>query len=75
MAQLVIVPATNPSWGYGLYVRADVSADALKKAGNLLMSLKTTNPSLLKALDLGATYGFAAPSDAAIAAMKKALAP
>lgn len=75
MAQLIIVPATNPSWGYGLYVRPDVSADVVKKATNQLVTLKTTNPTLLKALDLGKTYEFATPSDVAVAGMKKSLAP
>jgi hypothetical protein len=75
MAQLIIVPATNPSWGYGLYVRPEVSADAVKKATTQLVTLKTTNATLLKALDLGKTYEFATPSDAAVAGMKKSLAP
>jgi hypothetical protein len=75
MAQLVIVPATHPSWGYGLYVHSSVPADTVKKAGSQFISLKTTNPLLLKALDLGKTYEFAVPSDAAVEGMKKALAP
>lgn len=75
MAQLIIVPASNPSWGYGLYVRSDVSADVVKKATNQFVTLKTTNPTLLKALDLGKTYEFATPSEAAVAGMKKSLAP
>ncbi|HAL39318.1 MAG TPA: hypothetical protein DCP03_14910, partial [Polaromonas sp.] len=65
--------ATNPSWGYGLYVRPDVSADILKKAANQFTSLKTTNAMLLKALDLGTKYGFASPSEVAVQAMKKSL--
>jgi hypothetical protein len=73
MAKLFVVPATNPSWGYGLYVRPDVSADILKKASNQFTSLKTTNAMLLKALDLGSKYGFASPSEAAVQAMKKSL--
>lgn len=75
MAQLFIVPATHPSWGYGLYVHSSVPADTVKKAGNQFIALKTTNPLLLKALDLGKTYEFAVPSDAAVEGMKKALAP
>lgn len=75
MAQLIIVPATHPSWGYGLYVHSSVPADTVKKAGNQFLSLKTTNPLLLKALDLGKTYEFAIPPDAAVEGMKKALAP
>lgn len=73
MAQLVVVPATNPSWGYGLYVRADVPLEAVKKATQLFLNLKTTNALLLKALDLGKTYEYATPSGSAIATMKKAL--
>ena len=75
MAQLVIVPATNPSWGYGLYVRPDAPADAVKKAASQFTSLKTGNALLLKALDLGKTYEFAAPPDVEVAQMKKNLAP
>lgn len=74
MAQLVIVPATHASWGYGLYVHPDVSADAVKKVANPFISLKTTNPSLLRALDLGSKYEFSTPAEAAIQAMKKSLA-
>jgi hypothetical protein len=75
MAQLYIVPATNPSWGYGLYVRPDVSPDVIKKASGIFTALKTKEPLLLKALDLGKTYEFAAVPDAAVDAMKKSLAP
>ena len=74
MAQLVVVPAANPSWGYGLYVHPNASADAVKKAAAQFASLKTASPLLLKALDLGAKYEFATPSDAAVQAMKKSLA-
>jgi len=73
MAQLVIVPATNASWGYGIYVHPDVSADTVKKAANQFVSLKTTNPSLLRALDLGSKYEFSTPTEAAVQAMKKLL--
>lgn len=75
MAQLVIVPAVNRSWGYGLYVRPDASADTTRKATNLFLSLKTTNGLLLKALDLGKTFEFVTPGAEAIASMKKALTP
>lgn len=74
MAQLVIVPASNASWGYGLYVHPGAPADAIKKAATQFDTLKTTNPLLLKALDLGAKYDFATPSDAVVEAMKKSLA-
>jgi hypothetical protein len=73
MAQLIVVPAKSASWGYGLYVRPDVPADQIKKAAGLFAGLKTSNPVLLKALDLGEKYEFATPSDAEVAAMKTAL--
>ncbi len=73
MAQLVVVPATNASWGYGLYVHPGAPADAVKKAAIQFTSLKTTNALLLKALDLGAKYEFATPADAAVQAMQKSL--
>jgi hypothetical protein len=75
MAQLFIVPASNPSWGYGMYVRPDAPADAAKKATALFTGLKSAEPLLLKALDLGKTYEFATPPEAAVAQMKKSLAP
>ena len=74
MAQLVIVPTANASWGYGLYVHPGAPADAIKKAANLFDSLKNANPLLLKALDLGAKFDFDTPSDAVVEAMKKTLA-
>ncbi len=74
MAQLVIVPAANASWGYGLYVHPGASADATKKAATLFDNLKNANPLLLKALDLGAKFDFETPSDAVVEAMKKTLA-
>ena len=74
LAQLYIVPATNPSWGYGLYVRPDVPADVQKKAAALFDGLKSANPLLLKALDLGKSFDFDTPSEAAVTAMRKSLA-
>jgi len=74
MAQLVVIPASNSSWGYGLYVRPDVPPDAAKKAGAQFAALKAASPLLLRALDLGGRYEFGAPSEAAIQAMKKSLA-
>jgi hypothetical protein len=73
MAQLIVVPAKNASWGYGLYVRPDIPADPLRKAGALFAGLKTSNPVLLKALDLGDEYEFGVPSAAEVEAMKQAL--
>ncbi|MEP6791197.1 MAG: hypothetical protein ABI907_07485 [Ramlibacter sp.] len=74
MAQLVVVPASNPSWGYGIYVHTDVPADVVKKVSAQFTSLKTGTPLLLKALDLGSKYEFSTPTEAAVQAMKKALA-
>jgi hypothetical protein len=73
MAQLIVVPATNPSWGYGLYVRADIPADVVKKATAHFTNFRSTNPVLLKALDLGSKYEFSTPSEAAAQAMRKSL--
>jgi len=74
LSQLVIVPATNASWGYGLYVHPNVSPDVVKKATTQFTSLKTTTPLLLKALDLGSKYEFSTPADATVQAMRKSLA-
>ena len=73
VAQLIIVPATHPSWGSGLYVRPDISSDAVKKATAQFTALKTPNPLLLKALDFGSKYEFGIPSESAVQAMKKSL--
>ncbi|WP_298928551.1 hypothetical protein [uncultured Ramlibacter sp.] len=73
MAQLVIVPASNPSWGYGLYAHPAAPADAVKKAAALLAGLKTPSPMLSKALDLGKDFDYGLVDDAALQAMKKAL--
>lgn len=73
MARLVVVPAANPSWGYGMYVHPDVAADPLKKIANQFSSLKTSNPSLLRALDLGSKYEFSTPSEKSVQAMKLSL--
>jgi hypothetical protein len=74
LAQLYIVPASNPSWGYGLYVRSDAPADAVKKAVAAFDGLKPTSHSmLLKALDLGKTFDFETPPDAQVQAMRTLL--
>lgn len=73
LAQLVIVPATQPSWGYGMYVHPGVPAEAAKKAAASFMSLKTSSPLLLRALDLGKKYEFSALDDTQVQAMKKSL--
>lgn len=73
MAQLVVVPATNPSWGYGIYLNPGVPADVVKKVVSRFDTLKTTDPILLRALDLGAKFDFATLDDAAVQAMKKTL--
>lgn len=74
MAELIIVPATHPSWGYGIYVHPGLSADAVKKVASQFISLKTTNASLLRALDLGSKYEFSTPPEAVVQAMKRSLA-
>jgi hypothetical protein len=74
LAQLVIVPAKQASWGYGLYVHPKVPADVARKAAILFTGLGTTNASLLRALDLGSKYSFSAPDEAAVLAMKATLA-
>lgn len=74
MAQLVVVPAANASWGYGIYVHPDVSGDLLKKTVSRFTALKTTGPLFLRTPDLSGKYEFATPSDDAIQTMKKALA-
>jgi hypothetical protein len=73
MAQLFVVQATNPSWGYGMYVHPAVPAEPFKKAKAQFASLKTGSPSLLRALDLGKEFQFSAPDDATVQAMKKVL--
>ncbi|MBI2771195.1 MAG: hypothetical protein HYX47_16340 [Burkholderiales bacterium] len=74
MAQLVIVPASNPSWGYGFYAHPNAPADAVKKAAAKFLALKSNEAGLMKALDLGGKYDFATPDEATVVAMKKALA-
>lgn len=73
-ARLVLVPASNSSWGYGLYAHPGVPAEVVKKVSAQFAGLKGANPVLLKALDLGQNFEFAAPSDADSLAMKKLLA-
>ena len=74
MAQLIVVPTSQSSWGYGLYLRDNVSPDVVKKVATQFTSIKAANPLLLKALDLGSKYEFAAPSEAAVKAMRSSLA-
>jgi len=73
MAQLVIVPASNASWGYGLYVHPGVPANVVKKAISQFTALKVATPILLKTLDLGAKFEFATLDDATVQAMRKLL--
>jgi hypothetical protein len=73
-AQLLIVPTSQASWGYGLYAHPAVSADLVKKVTAQFVSLKNPPPSLVLALDLGAQFEFAAPSDESTRAMTKAMA-
>jgi hypothetical protein len=73
-AQLVVVPASNSSWGYGMYVHPSLGADAVKKIQAQFAGVKPGNAPLLQALDLGKEFRFAAPDDAAAQAMRKLLA-
>lgn len=73
LAQMVVVPANNPSWGYGLYVRPGLPPDAVKRATAQLMALKNATPLLLKTLDLDSRYEFSTPSEPAVQRMKKSL--
>ena len=73
-AQLLIVPASGTSWGYGLYVHPGVAPEPVRKISGLLVSLKNPNAALLRALDLGTKYEFALPSEADTKAMIKTLA-
>lgn len=74
LAQLYVVPATNPSWGYGLYVKQDLPGDAAKKAAAQFDGLKSAHPLLLKALDLGKNFDFETPPEAQVQAMRALLA-
>lgn len=74
LAQLVIVPTHNASWGYGIYVHPDAPAESVRRAASQFIALKTSDPSLLRSLDLGAKYEFVTPPDNAVQAMKKVLA-
>lgn len=72
-ARLYVVPTTHASWGYGLYVRSDLPADAVKRAAAQFHSLKGGNPLLLRALDVGAKFEFVTPPAADVDAMRKVL--
>ena len=74
MANLIIVPATNPSWGYGLYTHPAAPPDAVRKATASFTGLKEGSPMLLKALDLGKKWEYTTPPDTAVQAMRKSLA-
>jgi hypothetical protein len=73
MAQLVVVPVTNSSWGYGLYLRPGLPPEAVKRAIALFDGLKNASPALLKTLDLGTKFDFDTPSDDAVAKMRASL--
>lgn len=73
-AQLLIVPTSSSSWGYGLYVHPSVTPEPIRKVSAMFTSLKNPNTSLLRALDLGGKYEFALPSEVDTKAMIKTLA-
>lgn len=73
MAQLIVVPASSPSWGYGLYAHPLAPADAVRRAAASFIALQSGSAPLLRALDLGKEFEFAVPSEAAVQGMKIAL--
>ena len=73
-AQLLIVPTSGASWGYGLYVHPGVAPEPVRKISGMFASLKNPNPGLSRALDLGGKFEFALPSEADTKAMSKTLA-
>lgn len=72
-ARLVVVPTKNSSWGYGLYVRPEMSADLSARAGSQLANLKQPSASLARALDIGAEFQFVVPKSSEIDSMRVAL--
>ncbi len=73
-AQLLIVPTSGSSWGYGLYVHPGVASEPIRKVSGLFASMKNPNAALLRALDLGGKYEFSLPSEVDTKAMIKTLA-
>jgi hypothetical protein len=72
-ANLYVVPTGHASWGYGLYVRSELAPDVVKRATAHFGALKTGNPLLLKALDVGAKFEFVTPPAGDVDAMRKVL--
>jgi hypothetical protein len=72
-AQLIVVPTRQSSWGYGIYVRADLAADVAARAAAQFTGLKQPSPPLARALDVGSSFQFVAPKGGEIEAMRVAL--
>ena len=72
-AQLLVVPAVNASWGYGLYAHPAVAADAIARTSTAFAQLANPIPPLMRALDLGETFKFSTPSEVSAKAMVKTL--
>jgi hypothetical protein len=72
-ARLVVIPTRQSSWGYGLYLRPGLPADAATRAQTYFIHLEQPSPALALALDLGAHFQFAALKDSETAAMRTAL--
>lgn len=72
-ARLVIVPTRQSSWGYGIYLRQDVAAEVAARVTAQFAGLQQPDPSLARALDLGATFRFITPKASDISAMRAAL--
>jgi hypothetical protein len=72
-AQLIVVPATQSSWGYGLYLHPAAPADAVRKATTRFTGMKEGSPLLLKALDLAEKFVFTTPTEASVQQMRRTL--
>lgn len=72
-ARLIVVPTKHSSWGYGLYVRADVPEQLANRAAAQFAALTHPGASLARALDVEATFRFVTPRASDIDAMRVAL--
>ncbi|MBI5278401.1 MAG: hypothetical protein HY854_18320 [Burkholderiales bacterium] len=72
-ARLVVVPTQKSSWGYGIYLRPEVTADVTKKVVAQFATLKQPSPSLARALDVGQSFKFASLAQSEVDAMRAAL--
>ncbi|MEO6018158.1 MAG: hypothetical protein ABIP46_12955 [Polaromonas sp.] len=72
-AQLLVVPATNASWGYGLYTHPGVAADTVARTSTAFTALANPGAPLMRALDLAENFRFSTPPEATVKAMVKTL--